>query len=361
MSTHYKDKQIPEIPEDILTTAKGIVYTVTNNINNKVYVGQTLSHTYYTRDGWRMSGIKERWRRHVSDSEGNKDTQFYKDIKDFGEDEFNISIYKVVPLEEIHTLNMIEFNAINDLNTVEPNGYNKVKWVNSFCFTKYIFMVHFNLLNNIPTMNKNTTSKDRAKQKCISQYNVLDFFSDKEIEEVYLRIINSHGNPEQARLVVKLKDEKDLYRTSWYIKKEPSKLLKYIKCIAETLKDDPFIDPKAKYIIEQNSLNVEVYKYQNRLDEASKFKFKNISGLVTEYKDRGFSSYLLILTGDGTKNIRYNFGGKTINIKEAYKQAKEFVDKLKVLTTIKNINLKELKSCPQQQATAKVANITFVE
>jgi hypothetical protein len=189
-------------------------------------------------------------------------------------------------------------------------------------------------------MNKNTNSKDRAKQKCISQYNVLDFFSDKEIEEVYLRIINSHGNPDQARLVVKLKDEKDLYRTSWYIKKEPSKLLKYIKCIAETLKDDPFIDPKAKCIIEQNSLNVEVYKYQNRLDEASTFKFKNISGLVTEYKDRGFSSYLLILSGDGTKNIRYNFGGKTINIKDAYKQAKEFVDKLKVLTTIKNINLK---------------------
>ena len=30
MSTHYKDKQIPEISEDILTTAKGIIYTITN-------------------------------------------------------------------------------------------------------------------------------------------------------------------------------------------------------------------------------------------------------------------------------------------------------------------------------------------
>ena len=66
--------------------------------------------------------------------------------------------------------------------------------------------------------------------------------------------------------------------------------------------------------------------------------------------------------GDGTKNIRYNFGGKTVDLKEAYKQAVEFVEKLKKMTNINKINLKKIEqSCPQQQAATKVANITFVD
>ena len=355
MSTYYKDKPIPKIPEDILATAKGIVYKITNSVNDKIYIGQTLSHYYRMEGRWIMTGIKDRWRRHLSNLKDNE-SQFYTDIKEFGEEKFSISIYKTVPIEEIHTLNMEEFNAINELDTAEPNGYNKIKWVNSTCFTKYVFMLHFNLLNDIPSMNKNTTSKDRAQQKCVSQSNVLDFYSDKEIEKVDMRIINSHGNPDQVRLVVKLKNQRDLHRTSWYIKDEPSKLLKYVMRVAEALIETPFIDPKAKSIIDKNSVAIDVYKYQTRLDEASKFKFKNVSGMVTEYRDRGIMTYLLILSGDGSKNIRYSFGGKTIDIKDAYNQAEEFVNKLKELTTIQNINLRDIN-----QRKTNFAELIFID
>jgi len=355
MSTYYKDKPIPEIPEDILATAKGIVYKITNSVNNKVYIGQTLSHFYCVRDGWVMTGIKDRWKRHLSQL-NVRDSSFYNDIKEFGKENFDISIYKTVPIEEIHTLNMAEFNAIVELDTAEPNGYNKVKWVNSTCFTKYIFMVRLNLLNDIPTMNKNTTSKDRAIQKCVSQSSVLDFYAEKDIEKVELRIINSHGNPDQIRMIVKLKNERNLYRTSWYIKDHPAKLLKYVISIAETLKDAPFIDPRAKSIIDKNSLDINVYKYQTRLDEASKFKFKNVSGMVTEYRDRGLMTYLIILSGDKSKNIRYSFGGKTVDIKDAYNQAEEFVNKLKELTTIETINLRNIN-----QRKTKFAELIFID
>ena len=36
MSLHYTDKQIPEISNDILLTAKCIVYTIKNKTNNKL-------------------------------------------------------------------------------------------------------------------------------------------------------------------------------------------------------------------------------------------------------------------------------------------------------------------------------------
>jgi hypothetical protein len=362
MSLHYTDKQIPEISNDILLTAKCIVYTIKNKTNNKIYVGQTLSHNYVQTRGWIISGLTKRWKKHLSDAKNKwRETNFYKDILEYGEENFEVSIYKSFPVEEIHKLNIYEFDTIDELNSIEPNGYNKSKWVNSMSFTKYIFMNHFNLLNDVPSLNKNTTSKDRAKQMCVSQYNTLNFYIDKDVEEVYVKIINAGGNPDQVRLVVKIKDQKDLYRTSWYIKDNPSKLINYVKKLAEALKDNPFIDPKAKAILEKDSLNVEVYKYQTRLDESSKFKFKSISGLVSHYKDRGFSSYLLLMHGEGTKNIRYNFGGKTIELQDAYNQAVEFVEKLKELTTINKINLKNISSCPQQQATEKTVELVFLD
>ncbi len=362
MSLHYTDKQVPEISEDILLTAKGIVYTITNTLNNKVYVGQTLTHNYIQRDGWKFTGIKDRWRRHISDAKSKyKESLFYKDILEKGEEIFEAKIYKIIPINEIHTLNIEEFNAINELNSLEPNGYNKDKWKNSMSFSKYIFMNHFKLLDDIPSLNKNTKSKDRATQICVSQANIINL-SKKDIEEIYIKVINSGGNPDQIRLITKIREQKDLYRTTWYIgKNDPSKLIKYIISLAEALKENPFIEPKVKSILETNNLGVDVYKYQNRLDEASKFIFKSISGMITHYKNRGFSSYLLVLNGEGTRNIRYNFGGKTIEIKDAYNQAVEFVEKLKQMTTIKSIKLKELQSCPQQQATIKVANITFID
>jgi len=152
MSLHYTDKQIPEIPKDILFMAKGIVYTITNKLNNKVYVGQTLSHNYIITKGWEMTGIKQRWKRHLTDAKNkSRETSFYKDILEQGEENFDINIHKVISIEEIHTLNIEEFNTINDLDTMEPKGYNKTKWVNSMCFTKYIFMYLFlyYFVNNI--------------------------------------------------------------------------------------------------------------------------------------------------------------------------------------------------------------------
>ena len=362
---YYKNKQLPVIPEDILDIAKGIVYTITNIKNNKVYVGQTLSHNYFeSSDTWVRTGIKDRWRRHVTDAKNNKnESQFYKDILEYSEDSFDTDIYKIVSLDNIHNLNIIEFNAINELNTLEPNGYNKDGWKNSVCFTKHLFLSHFKLNDKIPSLNTNTESRDRCQQKCVVQHKVLTEFVGKDIEEVDVRITNIKSIPDQVRLIVKIKGENDKHRTTWKINKDPANIIKYVINIAKELKEDAFIDPKALAIVETNNIEVDVYKYQKRLDESVKYNFTKISGMVTYYSSKDFYSYLILMSKDKGKDIRYSFGGKTIKVEDAYKQAVEFIDKLKQITTIKQIILRKPseKSCPQQQATTKDANITFVE
>lgn len=362
---YYKDKKLPNIPDDILESIKGIIYTVTNKKNKKVYVGQTMSHNYFKdNDSWIKTGIKDRWKRHFTDAKSNtKESVFYNDILEYGEDSFELDVYKIIPIKEIHKLNVEEFNAINELCSIQPKGYNRDMWKNSMCFTKYIFLKHFNLEDKIPSLNTNKSSRERCQQKCVVQHSILTEFKDKDIEEVEVRLINSKGYPNQVRIVVKIKDEFDKRRTSWYIEKDPINILKFVVDTAKELKEDAFIDPRIKNILEQQNIKAVTYKYQKRLDEALKYDFIKVSGLKTYYSTKDFYSYLLILSREKEKDIRYNFGGKTIDINDSYNDAKEFVNKLKKVKNISTIILRkpEITSCPQQQATTKVANITFVE
>ena len=362
---YYKDRKLPNIPDDILDSIKGIVYTVTNKKNNKIYVGQTLSHNYFQEnDSWIKTGLKDRMRRHINDAKSNaKESVFYNDILEYGEENFEAEVYKIIPIKEIHKLNVEEFNAINELGSLQPKGYNRDKWKNSMCFTKYIFLKYFNLEDKIPSLNINKSSRERCQQKCIVQHSILTELANKELEKVEVVLINSRGNPDQIRIVVKIKDEFDKRRTSWYISKDPLNIIKHVIDIAKELKSDAYIDPRITTILEHNNLNAITYKYQKRLDEALKHEYIKVSGLKIYYSSKNFYSYLLTFSRQNQKDIRYSFGGKTIDIKEAFKDAEEFINKITQVKNISNIILRkpDLLSCPQQQATTKVANIIFVD
>ena len=82
-----------------------IVYCITNKINGKQYIGQTVQE------------VSRRWHRHKTGpyAIGNA-------IRKYGEENFEISIlYRAF---EIDALNEAEVELISKYNTVYPNGYN---------------------------------------------------------------------------------------------------------------------------------------------------------------------------------------------------------------------------------------------
>ena len=87
------------------------IYLITNKINGKQYIGQTI----YT--------ISNRWVRHVSAAKNQIDKNYFHNaIRKYGEDAFEVSLVEEV--ENLAILGERESYYIKKYNTYAPNGYN---------------------------------------------------------------------------------------------------------------------------------------------------------------------------------------------------------------------------------------------
>lgn len=87
------------------------IYKITNDINNKVYIGQSSRN------------VKERFTRHLNDAMSNRlDTHFCRAIRKYGPEHFHYKIIDTAQSQE--ELNQKEHYWINYYNSVE-NGYNE--------------------------------------------------------------------------------------------------------------------------------------------------------------------------------------------------------------------------------------------
>lgn len=90
---------------------KGFIYKVTNKVNSKVYIGQTIQT------------VQERWYRHcgksgLSDSEMN--THFKRAILKYGKESFSIEILEEVDSSKLDEREKYYINLYDSYN----NGYN---------------------------------------------------------------------------------------------------------------------------------------------------------------------------------------------------------------------------------------------
>lgn len=93
---------------------------ITNIINNKKYIGQTVS---YLSSG-RKYGVIRRWTSHVSDAKNKADNgirHFCNAIRKYGKDNFNVEILLICNLE---MMDYYEKEFIKLYDTLSPKGYN---------------------------------------------------------------------------------------------------------------------------------------------------------------------------------------------------------------------------------------------
>lgn len=87
----------------------GYIYKITNNINNKLYIGKT------------ERSIEERWGEHCRHASKYQNIPLYRAIQKYGKDNFVIEIIEECTKEMIDER---EIFWINHYNTYEGEGYN---------------------------------------------------------------------------------------------------------------------------------------------------------------------------------------------------------------------------------------------
>ena len=84
-----------------------IIYKITNNVNGKIYIGQTVRT------------LEERFTEHKR----NKKSLISKAFKKYGIENFTIE--QIDTAESIDELNELEFKYIREYDCITPNGYNQ--------------------------------------------------------------------------------------------------------------------------------------------------------------------------------------------------------------------------------------------
>ena len=65
-----------------------VVYKITNKLNNKIYIGQTI-HT-----------AQERWKRHILDAQRGLNTHFAQTIRKYGPQNFSLEVIDSAATQE---------------------------------------------------------------------------------------------------------------------------------------------------------------------------------------------------------------------------------------------------------------------
>ena len=89
-----------------------IIYKITNNINNKIYIGLTTCSLSY------------RWSKHLTESKNiNNNKHLYKAIRKYGSE--NFSIEQIDSTDNFKKLGQLEREYIKKYDSQNPNkGYN---------------------------------------------------------------------------------------------------------------------------------------------------------------------------------------------------------------------------------------------
>ena len=109
-----------------------VIYKITNLLNGKVYIGQTIQE------------VSQRWKRHCK---GNDKTAIAEAIKKYSKDNFKFEVIDTA--ETLEDLNKKEESWILKENSISPNGYN----------------LNSGGLNRIPTEETKKILKEKALER----------------------------------------------------------------------------------------------------------------------------------------------------------------------------------------------------
>ncbi len=162
------------------------IYKITNKIDNKLYVGQAVSHILNHKK-YRPYGMEKRFKCHVSEAYSTKKNQsqyLNNAIKKYGPENFTVELIRVCKITDAEH---IEKEEIIKHNSLFPNGY------------------------NLNTGGKKFAHTDESKKRVST--GVMNYGKDKKMERFIGVVIDKNINV--LKYIHPLKREGEQY--GWYV------------------------------------------------------------------------------------------------------------------------------------------------
>jgi group I intron endonuclease len=175
----------------------GYIYLVTNKINNKKYVGQTL-----------RTDINTRWKYHKSNDKRYVGQILHNAYKKYGNSNFE---YKIICICFDEDTNKYEKEYISKFNTIYPNGYNLLEGGNNKKHNEYTKKI-------ISSKLKGKNHPNYGKK--LKEQHVLNIQKSLEKENIFIekKLI---GRPQNEYTKTKIKEKINEYyknTTKFHIK-----------------------------------------------------------------------------------------------------------------------------------------------
>lgn len=312
-----------------IESIKGIVYSIKCNINDKYYVGQTLSHNYNEKNkAWESYGINSRILKHLYKVQQNVDYPLYNDIHKYGIHNFTISIENEIESKDISNLDRIEMETIDKYNSVD-NGYNISSNTSYLCVNKKLILKYYN--KNVERSEEYNKRNQRRKQITLPQKDRYSFFEDKEISNIKINPIREGGVLKTARVLIDIKQH-DIYRINFTYKDISASYEKALEYCNKIYNGELDVHPSLLEL--KNNKDIEKYEYARRLEECKTKKITKINGKDYYHKTHDKDVYFLSIYFEDSSKKRFMFGGKNITINDAYNTAKDFIQRLNISNDI---------------------------
>jgi len=350
---------------------KGIIYVIENLLNNKKYIGQTMSHTYNEKEKkWEKYGINERLSKHLSRASQNSDYPLYKDINEFSFKNFKIYEEIVLNSEKIINLDDIELDCIKKYNSLIPNGYNLTTNTTQLNKNKKKILDYYK--QNVSRSDEYKERNNRKKHITVKISERESFFKDKTILSIKLNPIKEGSQYKFIRLIIETKEVNDYYRIQFSSNdfvKTIQTAIDYSKSLSSNLDIHPNLldilnnkSNKEKEDVEliekktndseneiketeskvplnpKENKNIEIYKYQRHLEELKKKKIRKISCTKSFHKKSNNEICLLLVYLENESRKQIMFGGKNVNINDTINNVKEFLSKLNIDQNLIKLN-----------------------
>jgi group I intron endonuclease len=179
----------------------GIIYKITNKINNKAYIGQT------TRT------IDKRWNEHCKE---NSCLILSSAIKKYSPENFEISIIEEVDNDQLDAL---ETKHIKEFDTLFPNGYNIQTGGNKgkqHCEASREKMRQAKLGDKNHNFGKPRTDETKEKISLAKQGEKHHFFGKELSYEHKLNLSKAHKTSDLPMYLVYLKARPEVYQYEGY-------------------------------------------------------------------------------------------------------------------------------------------------